>query len=81
MVFHLVKKKTKTQASSLAVLILIGMLLGGVYGNQDDVVEVVVPEPTCLDGIDNDSDGLTDSMDPECDPMSPDYDDDENGNA
>ena len=73
--------KSKNQsASSVAVLIVFGLLLSGVYGvdksmtNDDDGAgQNSGPVDTCTDGIDNDSDGYADIDDAECDPQSPYY--------
>ena len=72
--------KSKNQsASSVAVLIVFGLLLSGVYGvdksldsgsSQDDGSDDGLYDE-CSDGIDNDGDGFTDADDAECDPNSP----------
>lgn len=72
--------RKKNQGSmSVAVLIVFGLLLSGVYGvdksvTNDDAGDAPVPPDTCSDGIDNDGDGNTDSSDQECDPANPNYD-------
>lgn len=35
------------------------------------------PSPECMDGIDNDGDGLIDEEDPDCDPQNPNFDETE----
>ena len=70
------------RASSVAVLLVFGLLLSGVYGvdksmTNDDDGEDTGPPDTCTDGIDNDQDGSSDSDDMECDPASPYYDGEE----
>lgn len=72
--------KSKNQgASSVAVLIVFGLLLSGVYGvdksldsgsSQDDGNDDGLYDE-CNDGIDNDNDGYVDGDDAECDPNSP----------
>jgi hypothetical protein len=74
--------KSKNQsASSVAVLIVFGLLLSGVYGvdksmnsgsSQDDGSDDGLYDE-CYDGIDNDNDGYADADDAECDPYSPWY--------
>ena len=75
--------KSKHQgASSVAVLLVFGLLLSGVYGvdktttttDDDGGGTDTGPPDTCSDGIDNDNDGSADSNDQECDPQSPYYD-------
>jgi len=77
-------KSKKQSASSVAVLIVFGLLLSGVYGvdksldsgsSQDDdgAGQNSGPVDTCPDGIDNDNDGYADIDDAECDPQSPYY--------
>ena len=76
--------RSKNQGSmSVAVLLVFGLLLSGVYGvdktttSTDDTGETTAPPDTCSDGIDNDNDGSTDADDNECDPTHPAYDGDE----
>ena len=73
--------RKKNQGSmSVAVLIVFGLLLSGVYGvdkttsNTDDGGGSSAPVDTCSDGIDNDGDGNTDAQDQECDPTNTNYD-------
>ncbi len=73
-------KSKKQSASSVAVLIVFGLLLSGVYGvdksmtNDDDGAgQNSGPVDLCNDGIDNDNDGYADADDAECDPYSPWY--------
>ena len=67
---------------SVAVLLVFGLLLSGVYGvdksvsnddSDDDTGQDQGPIDTCSDGIDNDNDGNIDSLDAECDPQNPNY--------
>ena len=75
-------KSKQKGASSIAVLLVFGLLLSGVYGvdkssqsgsSQDEGTDTG-PVDTCTDGYDNDNDGTADGDDAECDPMSPYYD-------
>ena len=63
---------------SVAVLLVFGLLLSGVYGvdksTTDDGGDSTTPVDTCADGIDNDEDGAADTDDPECDPSADGYD-------
>lgn len=71
--------RSKNKGSmSVAVLLVFGLLLSGVYGvdktTTTDDGGSTAPVDTCADGIDNDNDGSTDSSDQECDPNNPNYD-------
>ena len=72
--------RSKNQGSmSVAVLIVFGLLLSGVYGvdkgtTTDDGGDSSTPVDTCNDGVDNDNDGMADGADPECDPSADGYD-------
>lgn len=74
--------RSKNQGSmSVAVLIVFGLLLSGVYGvdksttgADDDTGSGQGPVDTCADGIDNDGDGNVDGDDAECDTFDPAYD-------
>ncbi|MGM0596086.1 MAG: lamin tail domain-containing protein [Myxococcota bacterium] len=45
-------------------------LLMGTPGSVNDVCEIILPETDCDDGVDNDSDGLTDCLDGDCDGLA-----------
>jgi hypothetical protein len=72
--------KNKTGPSSGAFIVFALVLMAGITGLPDDSGGDDPPAPdTCGDGVDNDGDMVADILDSECDPMSGDYDGNENG--
>ncbi len=64
----------------LTVLLVVAVVFAG--GGDDGLSSVDEDDiVTCTDGLDNDGDGVADTLDAECNPFSPYFDGDENDNS